>query len=185
MGRECFIGFQDLFRLAEGRAWTGAEERAFAGLSQPERNARVKALAAAAGNVRTEDRVGTDGLVYTAFWVEGPPWFEDLAARWSVPAPLATLDPRHVPDRPGCWVVTEDDAPVLVPCRVTAAGGGASLAAAVGALERSPDAWLRWVADDEPAALAAKLRTFLGVGASGSAGGRAPAPGDVDRGAEG
>jgi hypothetical protein len=30
----------------------------------------VKQLASEAGGVRTEDRIGTDGVVYTAFWRE-------------------------------------------------------------------------------------------------------------------
>jgi hypothetical protein len=65
------MGFGELFELAHGRAWTGEEARAFAGLDQAGRNAAVKELAAKAACVRTEDRVGTDGRVYTAFWVEG------------------------------------------------------------------------------------------------------------------
>lgn len=71
MGRECAIGFADLFRLAKNRGWTADEERAFQSLTQPERNAAVLELAREAGGIRTEDRLGTDGQVYTAFWLEG------------------------------------------------------------------------------------------------------------------
>jgi hypothetical protein len=70
MGRECSIGFADLFRLAKRRDWTAEEERAFQAMTQPERNAAVQALAREAGGMHTEDRIGTDGQVYTAFWLE-------------------------------------------------------------------------------------------------------------------
>lgn len=70
MGRECSIGFADLFRLAKKRGWTDAEERAFQALSQRDRNAAVMELAREAGGIHTEDRLGTDGQVYTAFWLE-------------------------------------------------------------------------------------------------------------------
>ena len=73
MGRECAIGFADLFRLAKRRDWTAEEERAFQAMTQPERNAAVKALAREAGGMHTEDRIGTDGQVYTAFWLEETP----------------------------------------------------------------------------------------------------------------
>ena len=72
MGRECSIGFADLFRLARKRDWTAEEELAFQVLTQPERNAAVLDLAREAGGIRTEDRIGTDGQVYTAFWLEEP-----------------------------------------------------------------------------------------------------------------
>jgi hypothetical protein len=72
MGRECSLGFADLFRLAKKRGWTLDEERTFQALTQPERNAAVLELAREAGGIRTEDRIGTDGQVYTAFWLEDP-----------------------------------------------------------------------------------------------------------------
>jgi hypothetical protein len=68
LGYDCELGFSDLFRLARNRAWTPDEERHFQSLDQPARNALVKELAAAAGGIETADRVGTDGVVYTAFW---------------------------------------------------------------------------------------------------------------------
>ena len=70
MGRECSFGFADLFRLAKKRGWTAEEERAFQALSQPARNAMVLELAHEAGGILTEDRIGSDGQVYTAFWPE-------------------------------------------------------------------------------------------------------------------
>lgn len=70
MGDTCSIGFRELFMLAKGRTWTAEEERQFQAVDQPTRNQIVKALAAEAGNIRTEDRTGNDGLIYTAFWVD-------------------------------------------------------------------------------------------------------------------
>ena len=70
MGRECALGFADLFRLAKKRDWTAAEAHAFQRMTQPERNAAVIELAREAGGIHTEDRIGTDGQVYTAFWLE-------------------------------------------------------------------------------------------------------------------
>jgi hypothetical protein len=70
MGRECSIGFADLFRLAKKRDWTADEERVFQALDQEARNTAVVELAREAGGIRTENRVGTDGLIYTAFWLE-------------------------------------------------------------------------------------------------------------------
>ncbi len=69
MGRECDFSFADLFRAVHGRAWTAQEKQEFETLSQPARNAWVKRLAQSARRtIATEDRLGTDGKVYTAFW---------------------------------------------------------------------------------------------------------------------
>ena len=73
MGLECRYSFDDLFRLAHGRDWTAAEKRAFLALEQGARNGEVRRLAERAGCVRTEDRLGSDGMTYTAFWVEEQP----------------------------------------------------------------------------------------------------------------
>lgn len=70
MGRECQYSFDDLFRLANEREWTAEEKSAFLALDQVARNREVKRLAEQAGCVRTEDRLGSDGVTYTAFWVE-------------------------------------------------------------------------------------------------------------------
>ena len=72
MGRECQYSFDDLFRLANDRDWSAEEKDAFMALDQNARNVEVKSLARKAGCIRTEDRLGTDGLIYTAFWVESP-----------------------------------------------------------------------------------------------------------------
>jgi len=70
MGQECRYSFSDLFRLAHDRDWTEEEKSAFMVLDQGARNCAVKRLADKAGCIRTEDRLGTDGMTYTAFWVE-------------------------------------------------------------------------------------------------------------------
>lgn len=62
------MSFQQLFERAKGRSWTTEESQAFGALSQPQRNAVVRQWAAEAGHIRTEDRRGSDGLIYTAFW---------------------------------------------------------------------------------------------------------------------
>lgn len=64
------MSFRELFHLAKGRDWTEDEVQSFQKLDQPAKNAMVKQLAAEAGGIRTEDQVGTDGVVYTAFWKE-------------------------------------------------------------------------------------------------------------------
>ena len=64
------MGFADLFRLARKRIWTTEEKDAFQALNQDARNAAVKQLAQEAGCVRTADRLGADGVIYTAFWRE-------------------------------------------------------------------------------------------------------------------
>jgi hypothetical protein len=69
-GPECLFSFRDLFVAAEGRAWTTEEEVCFKGLTQDERNEWVSGLAAKAPQFVTEDKVGTDGIVYRAFWIE-------------------------------------------------------------------------------------------------------------------
>lgn len=72
MGHDCEMGFADLFRLAKKRTWTAEEEDRFQALGQEARNTAVRQLALEAGCVLTEDRRGTDGLIYTAFWREDP-----------------------------------------------------------------------------------------------------------------
>ena len=91
MGRDCSLGFADLFRLAKKRDWTPAEERAFQEMDQEARNAAVVALAREAGGIRTEDRVGTDGVIYTAFWLEDGPRSEAMRIVSMVPSWTETL----------------------------------------------------------------------------------------------
>jgi hypothetical protein len=69
--RAACMSFGELHALAHGRAWSADESARFAALSQAEKNAAVRTMAAKAGNVDVEDRVGADGVVYTAFWVRG------------------------------------------------------------------------------------------------------------------
>ncbi len=70
MGRECQYSYADLFEAVRGRTWNESERLQFESLTQPQRNAWVKDLAGASGGtVGTEDRVGTDGQTYTAFWL--------------------------------------------------------------------------------------------------------------------
>ncbi len=64
------MGFRELFQLAKGREWTQDEATAFQTLDQQGKNRTVTQLAVEAGCIRTEDRVGSDGVVYTAFWKE-------------------------------------------------------------------------------------------------------------------
>ena len=66
----CCMSLCALFRRANGRSWTAEEERSFQALDQPARNAAVRELALAAGDVRVEDRRGSDGRVYAAFWID-------------------------------------------------------------------------------------------------------------------
>ena len=73
MARDCCTSFRDLFLLAKKRAWTAEEERSFQALDQDARNQLVKEFAAEAGCIQTEDRIGTDGVTYTAFWVADRP----------------------------------------------------------------------------------------------------------------
>ena len=86
MSRECGVSFADLFRRVHRREWTADEEFALRAMDQEARNRWVRDLARQADDVRTEDRPGTDGRAYTAFWFEGA---------WIRP-------------------VTEDDAPAVV-----------------------------------------------------------------------
>lgn len=62
------MGFSDLFQAAYGRPFTATESAQFAALDQASRNEAVKQMAGQASGVYTEDRIGTDGVTYTAFW---------------------------------------------------------------------------------------------------------------------
>jgi len=50
--------------------WTPEEEQVFSGLTQEERNEWVSRLAQKAPQFKTQDKVGTDGITYRAFWIE-------------------------------------------------------------------------------------------------------------------
>ena len=66
MGRECQVGFAELFRLARKREWTPEEQQRFEAMDEDKRNEMVRQLSREAGCIRTEDRRGTDGKVYKA-----------------------------------------------------------------------------------------------------------------------
>jgi hypothetical protein len=82
MSHECELGFAELYQMAHDRAWTAEEERSFGALGQEARNAMVRELALKAGGIRTADRIGTDGVTYTAFWID-----RESDARSEEPAP--------------------------------------------------------------------------------------------------
>ena len=69
VGPECCFSFADLFLAAEKRVWTSEEENGFRDLTQDERNDWVSMLAEKAPQFKTQDKVGTDGVVYRAFWI--------------------------------------------------------------------------------------------------------------------
>lgn len=63
---ECHYSFSDLFQAAHKRPPENQEAMEFVLASQDARNTLVKKWAILAGWA-TEDRVGTDGKIYTAF----------------------------------------------------------------------------------------------------------------------
>jgi hypothetical protein len=65
----CDLSLEDLFRFVHRRDPTPAELETYRVLSQPDRNALVKELIGLSdGAFVCEDRSGTDGVTYTAFW---------------------------------------------------------------------------------------------------------------------
>jgi hypothetical protein len=64
------MSFADLHLRAKGRQWREEEVEAFRLMSQAEKNKWVLAMAAEADGVKTEQRIGTDGVTYIAFWVD-------------------------------------------------------------------------------------------------------------------
>jgi hypothetical protein len=72
MANEPCLGFGDLFQAAHGRDMTPQERAELGRLRQPERNEWVRREVALTGNaIVCEDRLGTDGVTYTAFWRAG------------------------------------------------------------------------------------------------------------------
>lgn len=65
--KSCAYSFNDLFLAAHSRSASDDERKQFACLSQDERNKVVRGWADLA-NWLTEDRIGGDGVIYTAFW---------------------------------------------------------------------------------------------------------------------
>lgn len=66
MGIECAYSYSDLFYAAYGRMPNSDELSKMATLTQTERNRYVKELARAA-SWQTQDKVGSDLQIYTAF----------------------------------------------------------------------------------------------------------------------
>ncbi len=64
------MSFGDLYRSVRGVEWPAPEKEAFNNFSQEEKNAWVTTLAAEVDFVQTERKVGTDGVLYVAFWIE-------------------------------------------------------------------------------------------------------------------
>ncbi len=69
MSENCCYSFLDLFKAANGRAWSEEEQERFRNLPQDEKNAEVRRLVALTnGAWLCEDRLWGDGITYTAFW---------------------------------------------------------------------------------------------------------------------
>jgi hypothetical protein len=70
LDNECAYSFDDLFRAAKGRLMSEEERNSLEAAPQDDRNRRVREWAAeTGGEFVCEDRSGTDGRIYTAFWV--------------------------------------------------------------------------------------------------------------------
>lgn len=70
MGDECSFGFADLYKAAFGHNPPDSVIMELLSLDQETKNAKVRQWAALAG-WGTDERRGTDGLMYTAF---SPTW---------------------------------------------------------------------------------------------------------------
>lgn len=67
--RSCCYSFDDLFVAVNGRVMSEVERRALYDLPQQQRNEWVRQMAARTmGRFACQDRQGTDGVTYTAFW---------------------------------------------------------------------------------------------------------------------
>lgn len=71
MAESCAFSFDDLYQAANGRPMTKAEKEALYVFPQSKRNIIVGKWAESAG-WQFQDRVGTDGVMYRAFWEEKP-----------------------------------------------------------------------------------------------------------------
>lgn len=67
VGTSCRYSFDDLFFAVNGRVMTETEREQLFSLPQPKRNNIVRRWANQAG-WQTENRVGSDKNLYTAFW---------------------------------------------------------------------------------------------------------------------
>ena len=67
--RSCCFSFDDLFQAVHGRAMSPRERGELYGLPQHQRNRWVRQMVdQTRGSFACEDRQGSDGLTYTAFW---------------------------------------------------------------------------------------------------------------------
>lgn len=157
-GTDTCIGYDELCWLAVGRSWTRDERRLIGAMEQDERNDWVRAHAALAGDVvRVEDRHGTDGIVYAAFWLEHPAWFEKL--EMSDPVRLGHVRLAGVPAKAGCWIVTPDGEPPI-PRKARAVHPVANLRReAPRCSERT--SYGRWIAARDAESLAINLGAYL------------------------
>ena len=69
MNKECAFGFADLYRAAFGVDMRSEEQNEFSKLPQEHVNELVSRWARIA-HWHTEERMGTDGKLYIAFWKE-------------------------------------------------------------------------------------------------------------------
>lgn len=77
MGIECSYSFWDLYKTAFGEDPSDEYKQEFFQMSQDERNKAVSEWAQKAG-WETDERVGSDGLVYTAFAPTFTPQAHDM-----------------------------------------------------------------------------------------------------------
>jgi len=69
LGSECAYSFEDLFQNAKGRVMSDEERNSLEAAPQEDRNRRVREwVAETGGEFVCEDRRGSDGRIYTAFW---------------------------------------------------------------------------------------------------------------------
>jgi len=67
--KSCCFSFDDLHKAAFGRLMAVEEADSLRRQTQDEKNATVREWTARTnGAFRCEDRLGTDGVTYTAFW---------------------------------------------------------------------------------------------------------------------
>jgi hypothetical protein len=68
--RSCCYSFDDLFLAAMARPMSAAEREDLRHADQPRKNRLARQWVSQTGGAfECEDRTGTDGILYTAFWV--------------------------------------------------------------------------------------------------------------------
>ena len=67
--RSCCYSFDDLFLAAMARPMTDGERADLRAADQPRKNRLARQwVTLTGGSFECEDRTGTDGVLYTAFW---------------------------------------------------------------------------------------------------------------------